>query len=168
MDSWLQSHREKIAAEKGEEAAEAWFQDRLRMRAEYAREQVDQEFREFGEKKAEYVADQLMTTIATSTARYADLPRDHSPIAGLDRFEWQKVLAIIERQRDEQAASYVEVFTMSNDAKKLRRELGYMLRCSQFADASKLEFYVPRLRLAQQNFAAIADAIEAEQERRKA
>jgi len=165
--TYLEQQREQIAAKEGNAAAKEWYENALKQRERYLRAVADREFGKYADKKAEYVAEKLLEVIGTSTARYEDLPRDHSPIAGLNRFEWGQVLAIIERHRDEIAARYVERFTMSRGAKDLRIYLTYLLRFPQYAEIGKLEFYIPRLRLAQRNLEGIADAIEAEQERRK-
>ena len=165
--TWLEQRREEIASKQGKAAAEEWYQNALRERERYRREAADREFREYTDRKAEYVAEKLLEVIGTSTARYEDLPRDHSPLDGLDRFEWKQVLAIIERHRDETAARYVERFTMSERAKDLLSDLTYLLRSPKYAEIGKLQFYIPRLRLAQRNLQGIAAAIEAEQERRK-
>jgi hypothetical protein len=166
--TWLEQQREQIAAKEGNAAAEEWYQDWLKQRERYLRAVADREFGKYADKKAEYVADKLLEVIGTSTARYEDLPRDHSPIAGLNRFEWGQVLAIIERHRDEIAARYVERFTMSRKAKHLHSDLTYLLRFPQYAEIAKLQFYIPRLRLAKHNLEGIADGIEAEQERKRA
>jgi hypothetical protein len=74
------------------------------------------------------------------------------------------VSAHIERWLDANAARWVEEYVESGKGRSiddLRKELGYVLRHNEYADLGRIEEDAKILRDAGQNFAALANALEA-------
>ena len=130
---------------------------------EFQRRHAEWEYRKFP-GKPEWLAEQLTQIVARTTAQYEDLP-ERSPLETVTDLEWRQTLALIQKHREECAAHTVDRFTQSRAAKEARYELSYVLQNHEYAPLDRLPYYLEKLRQAERNFTAVADALEVERAR---
>jgi hypothetical protein len=153
-----------VEEKHGTEVAQQWLGEKVRAYEEFGDDGRRRGLYKRFTSKPRFVAFELYQVVLHTTARFEDIPQKN-PLPGvLDDFEWRQVSAHIERWLDANAARWVEEYVESGKGRSiddLRKELGYVLRHNEYADLGRIEEDAKILRDAGQNFAALANALEA-------